>query len=423
MKYFGTDGIRGRLNKSGINKKILHSLARALVKFYDKHKLNKVLLVGNDSRKSSDYILSEISTILLSYGISIDNLGVCSSPALAYTTRSFHYPLSMMISASHNPSEYNGIKFFNSLGEKIYLDSEKEIEQYMDNTRLYKRKEYASMKSVKNHINTYINYLKELKRSSLPVIIDCAYGGASDICKNIFTNNQIINSTYNGTNINHMAGCTNIEILKKKCIESHLIGFALDGDGDRLIVVSETGEIISGDKILYILSRYFLKSGDVCVGTIYSNIGLEKSLQKKNIKLIRSQVGDKNVYLNMGKNNSLLGGENSGHIIIKQYSNTGDGLLTAIVLLNILSVTSHSLNELLKDYCEYYQIYDNIESNEDFKLSNELKTIIKIYELMGIKIIIRKSGTEPVIRLMVESNNEEKSKNILKSFKFLLNLL
>ena len=220
-----------------------------------------------------------------------------------------------------------------------------------------------------------------------------------------------------------MAGCTNIEILKKKCIESHLIGFALDGDGDRLIVVSETGEIISGDKILYILSRYFLKSGDVCVGTIYSNIGLEKSLQKKNIKLIRSQVGDKNVYLNMRKNNSLLGGENSGHIIIKQYSNTGDGLLTAIVLLNILSVTSHSLNELLKDYCEYYQIYDNIESNEDFKLSNELKTIIKIYELMGIKIIIRKSGTEPVIRLMVESNNEEKSKNILKNFKFLLNLL
>ena len=423
MKYFGTDGIRGMLHKGGINKKILHSLARALVKFYNKHKLNKILLVGNDSRKSSDYILSEMSTILLSYGISIDNLGVCSSPSLAFVTRHFHYPLSMMISASHNPAEYNGIKFFNSLGEKISNKDEEEIEYFMEHSRLYQKKEYACIKSVKNHINAYIDYLKELKHSNIPIIIDCAYGGTSDICKNIFSNNYIINSAYNGTNINHMAGCTHIEMLKKKCIESHLLGFALDGDGDRLIIVSENGDIITGDKILYILSRYFLKSTDVCVGTIYSNIGLEKSLYKKGIKFIRSTVGDKNVYLNMKNNNSLLGGENSGHIIIKQYSNTGDGLLTAIVILNILSATSHTLNELLKDYCEYYQTFDNIESNKDLQLSNELKTLIKIYELMGIKIIIRKSGTEPLIRLMVESNNEEKSKNILKNLKFLLKLL
>ncbi len=421
MKYFGTDGIRGLVEKK-FNSKFLHSIGRALVKFYDKYKFKRVLLVGNDSRESSDYILSEIESVLLSHGISVENVGVCSSPSLAYLTKKLHFPMSMMISASHNTHEYNGIKFFNSLGEKLSTEYEKEIEYFMDNVKQLKKREHAQSKSVKEYLSHYITHLKNLKHSNISCIIDCAYGGTSEMCRTIFPHSKIINASYNGRNINHMSGCTNIDILRNECIKERKIGFALDGDGDRLNVIDEFGNLLTGDKILYILSKFFLRSKDYCIGTIYTNKGLENSLNNRGIKLIRSQVGDKFVYSDMKKYRAILGGENSGHIIIKPFSNTGDGLLTAIILCNIIASTKLTLNELMNGYQEFFQLYDNIKLTNKFSLSSDIKSIIKSYEEKGVKIIIRESGTEPLIRIMGESDNEEKTRNIIKNIKNLIKI-
>lgn len=413
MKYFGTDGIRGIAGKD-LKNQMIRKIAKAIVRYYDKHKLKRVLLVGNDSRISSDYILSSLESILLSHGIQTHNLGIISSPGLAYLTREFNYPLGLMLSASHNPSEYNGIKFFNSVGEKVDDNFEEEFEYLMDKKIKLNKINFTSRKNVENLKENYINYLKKLKNFNISCIFDCSNGATSKIIEKIFTNTQIINHNPDGININENAGCTHIEKLQKLCIKNHKIGFAFDGDGDRIHIVSETGEILNGDKILYILSKFFLHKNDTIVGTIYTNGGLEKSLKTINIRLIRSYVGDKNVYNDMIKNDSYIGGEESGHIILRQYMNTGDGILTAIIIGNILKLSGLSLNELLSDYNEYYQARSNIKTRTDFTIPEEAKNIIKELEKSGTKIIIRPSGTEPVIRLFVEDKNIENSQKYIK---------
>ena len=217
MKYFGTDGIRGIVGKD-LNKSTISKIAKAIVRYYNKHKLKRVLLVGNDSRISSDYILSILESILLSHGIQTHNLGIISSPGLAYLTHEFNYPLGLMLSASHNPSEYNGIKFFNSVGEKVDDNFEEEFEYLMDKNSSIKTINYINRKNVDKIKENYINYLKKLKKFNISCIFDCANGGTSKIIEKIFTNSQIINHNPNGININENAGCTHIEKLQKLCI-------------------------------------------------------------------------------------------------------------------------------------------------------------------------------------------------------------
>ncbi|HJD06187.1 MAG TPA: hypothetical protein IAB72_04900 [Candidatus Onthoplasma faecipullorum] len=416
MKYFGTDGIRGVVNHN-LNNKTIKKVANALVRFY-KDKSKKVLLVGNDSRISSDYILSVLETVLLKHGIEIHNIGMCSSPCLAFLTKKFNYPLSLMLSASHNPSEYNGIKFFNSNAEKVDDKFEINFERLMDMRPLKCCNKFSKMICSEHLKETYINFLRSLKKSNLPCIIDCACGGASEIVKRVYLKTQIINSNPTGENINMNSGCTHIDNLKLMCAKNRKIGFALDGDADRLIVVDEFGQIIDGDKILYILSTFYLKTNDTVVGTIYSNEGLKTSLSKKNIKFLRAPVGDKQVYKKMIECKTILGGENSGHIILKTFSNTGDGVLLSIILSNILSSTNLSLNSLLNHYTEYFQIMKNIPNNKPFKMDESLKLIIRRYEDEGSRIIIRPSGTEPLIRVMVENKNEDKAKRVLDKLVF-----
>ncbi len=420
MKYFGTDGIRGIVGKN-LDVKLIKKIARGLVRFYNKNKIGKVLLVGNDSRISSDFILSNIEAILLKYGIQIDNIGVCSSPCLAHICKKFNYPLAMMISASHNSSEYNGIKFFNSNGEKITEQTELNLEKFMDSKISLGKKSFALQKNVSYLKDYYISYLKEIKHFDFPIILDCAYGGASEICKHLFEKSKIIHSNYNGYNINSNSGCTNIDFLRSICIKEHRLGLAFDGDADRIKIVDEKGNIISGDQILYILSKFYLKANDDIVGTIYSNAGLEKSLERRNIHLMRAKVGDKNVYEMMKKTNSILGGEDAGHIIIKPYQNTGDGVLIGILICNILNITKLKLSDLLKDYSEYFQAHANVQINKEFKLNKDINLLIKKYEHDGAKIIIRPSGTEPVIRIMVEHENKSIATDILEKLKTYIN--
>ena len=411
MKYFGTDGIRGEINKD-LNYNLIKKVAKAVVIYYKKHKLNKTLLVGNDSRISSDYILGVLSSVLLCHGIEIHNVGVCSSPCLAYLTKKYNYPLSLMISASHNPSNYNGIKFFNNRGEKVDDCFEQEFETYMSQN-LPTQNDFTIIKNVEKIKQDYVAYLKQIKHFDIDCIIDCANGGTSEICKQIFNKFEKINIRPNGNNINENAGCTHIEKLKSLCIKKQKIGFAFDGDGDRIHVVTTNGYVITGDKILYILSKFFQKSGDSLIGTIYTNTGLENCLKQRNILLKRAPVGDKNVYKLMTENNSTLGGEDSGHIILKPYSNTGDGVLIAIVLSNILQLSKLSIDELLENYTEYYQYKQNINLYDKFSATDNLKQTIKSYEKQGSKVIIRPSGTEPVLRIFVENKNETLAKTTL----------
>ena len=429
MKYFGTDGIRGRIIID-LTDKLIDKVAKAIVLYYNKHKLKRVLLVGNDTRLSSGYILARLSCKLLKNGIDIHNLGTCSSPSLAFLTQKFNYPLGLMLSASHNPAEYNGLKFFNSFGEKVSDEFEEEFETLMDKKISLKNNCFASTKNMENLKQEYINHLKSHIKFDFPFILDCANGGTSEICKVVFPNQEKINLNPNGTNINLNAGCTHLEMLRSLCIKKQKIGFAFDGDGDRVHVVDTDGEILAGDKILFILSKFFQKSGDICVGTIYTNTGLEKALKERNISLKRSDVGDKKVYRLMRETSSILGGEDSGHIILKSHMNTGDGVLVAILIANVLQMSKQDLKELLYDYHEFCQLRENIKientssATQNLLKQKTLQDLIKNFEKQNAKIIIRPSGTEPLLRLFVEHEHEKIAKSIIEELNLtVINLL
>jgi len=428
MKYFGTDGIRGKM-KIDLSDSLLNKAAKAIVLYYKKHKLKNVLLVGNDTRSSSDYIIVKLCATLLKNGIEIHNVGECSSPTLAYLTKKFNYPLGLMLSASHNPAEYNGLKFFNNYGEKTNDEFEKNFEFLMDKKTQLPNNCFSQIKNVENLKEYYISHLKNHKKFKNSYILDCANGGTSVICKSVFPNIEKINFQPNGVNINKNAGCTHLEMLKSLCIKKQKIGFAFDGDGDRVHVVDKDGSIITGDQIIYILSKFYLHCNDVCIGTIYTNTGLEKTLNSRNIKLLRSDVGDKNVCQLMKKENSVLGGEDSGHILLKNFMNTGDGILNAIIIANLLEQSKLSLKQLLADYKEFYQFRENILiENKSFNLHEilnniELKTKINDFKKLGAKIIIRPSGTEPKLRLFVEHEDKSKAQQILKDLFQIVSIL
>ena len=218
MKYFGTDGIRGKVNEK-LSIKTLNKVAKAIILYYKQNKLNKSLLVGNDSRLTSDYILAILCSKLLKNGIEIHNVGLCSSPCLAYLTQKFNYPLGLMLSASHNPAEYNGLKFFNSNGEKVSDAFEENFEFLMDKKTTLKNNVFTCLKNKENLKQSYIKHLKSHKKFNFPIILDCANGGTSEIVKSVFPKCEKINIKPDGKNINLNAGCTHIEMIKKLCIK------------------------------------------------------------------------------------------------------------------------------------------------------------------------------------------------------------
>jgi len=411
MKYFGTDGIRGVVGKD-LSSTLIKKVAKAIVLYYNKHKIKRVILVGNDSRQSSDYILAILETNLLKHGIRVENLGLCSSPCLAYLTKKYNYPIGLMLSASHNPSEYNGLKFFNCFGEKVDDSFEKEFEGLMDKKTKLKTYYYEKEKCVEILKQDYIHYLKKLKKFNFPVIIDASNGGTSEIVKSVFSKQEKIHSKPNGLNINKNCGCTNIEVLKSLCVKKQKIGFALDGDGDRIHIVDKNVDVLTGDKIIHVLSKIFQKQGDICVGTVYSNTGLEIGLKERNIALKRSEVGDKKVYDLMKKNNSILGGEDSGHIILRHYMNTGDGIMNAIIFANILQLSKLSIKELLANYSEYTQLRKNLPLTDCLSLESQIIETIK-NKYKDARIIIRPSGTEPILRVFVEHKEKYMAEKIL----------
>ena len=432
MKLFGTDGIRGLVNEElnvELALKVGASVAHVLKKEYKKNKLN--FFIGSDTRISKDMLKNAVISGFLSEGSNIVDLGIIPTPAISYLITKYNYDGGIVISASHNPTVYNGIKVFNSLGYKLDDKLEDKIENYLLTEFNYNNKlnevGVSSYKDLKEEYASYLVSTINNKKIPFKVLIDVANGASYETADMIFKkldiDYKIINNKVDGYNINDNAGSTHMEGLREKVLkEKYDLGIAFDGDADRCLFIDSHGEEVDGDFVLAICAKYM--NLDKVVGTVMTNLGLIKYLESENKKFVATGVGDKYVLLEMLKNEELVGGEQSGHIIFRKYLNTGCGELTALQILNIMTKENKSLYELKQVMKKYPQVLINLEVEKKVKDSfddnKDIQKIIKEYEkkLDEGRILVRKSGTENLIRIMFEGENIEyitKLANELKS--------
>jgi phosphoglucosamine mutase len=427
MGYFGTDGIRGIANKD-LTPEFALKLGIVLTKCLEAKKGQKII-IGQDTRISNDMLNYAIQSGILSMGIDVLDVGIIPTSAISFLVRKFPDVIAgIMISASHNPFEYNGIKIFGKNGLKIPDEMERKIEELLDlNTILYDRPHGENIgKSIKfkEGKKMYIDFLKNILDTNLlgwKIMIDCANGCISEIGPKLFKELDAeivaINCSYDGININKECGATFPQKGLEEFIKSDAnIGFSYDGDGDRLIVFSEDRKIVNGDQILGIFASYLKKKnslkGNTVVGTIMTNLGLEEYLKKMGITLIRTKVGDRHILEKIINNDYNLGGEPSGHIILYDYLPTGDGLLTSIFLLKILIEEKIRLKDLIKEIPLYPQETLNIPLGSNKKISeDQLEKVKKIVEEVidkdRVRYIIRQSGTEYTLRITLEGDIPE----------------
>lgn len=425
-KYFGTDGFRGEAN---VQLNVLHAykVGRFLGNYYGKDHKARVV-IGKDTRLSSYMFEDALSAGLTSSGADVYLVHVTPTPSISYIIRSEGFDCGIMISASHNPYYDNGIKVLNGNGHKLEAEVEELIEAYIDsetdNLPFATKDNIGRTTDYSVGRHRYIGYLMSLATRSfkdIKVGLDCANGSAYAVAKGVFdalgAKTYTINNEPNGTNINNNCGSTHIEVLQQYVKDNGLdVGFAYDGDADRCLAVDDKGNIVDGDLILYVCGTYLKERGelknDTIVTTIMSNIGLYKALDEKGIKYEKTAVGDKYVYENMMENNHSIGGEQSGHIIFSKYAATGDGVLTSLMIMEVMLEKKMKLSDLIKDVKIFPQLLVNVKVN-DKKAAREDKDVIKatkeVEEALGDegRILIRESGTEPVIRVMVEAKTDE----------------
>ena len=432
MKYFGTDGFRGEANK---NLNVYHAfkIGRFIGDYFSKkNKGHGKILIGKDTRRSSYMFEDALSAGITSSGSNAHLLHVTPTPSVSYITRTEDFDCGIMITASHNPYFDNGIKIINSKGEKMEDEFLYKLEEYIDSD--IESIELAVGEDIGRTVdyiggrNRYIAYLIQTVTKSfegIKVGLDCANGAAFTIAKPVYdalgADTFLINAEPNGFNINRDAGSTHIDGLRKYVVENKLdLGFAFDGDCDRCIAVDNEGNIIDGDSILYILANYLKKDdaldSNTVVTTIMSNIGLYKAFDKLGINYEKTDVGDKNVHDRMYEKDIELGGEQSGHIILKKFANTGDGILTSLKIMEAMIESKSDLKSLVRDLKIYPQVLINVRVKDkntvldDEKVSASVKKIEKELENSG-RVLVRKSGTEPLIRVMVEAETEEIANN------------
>lgn len=428
-KYFGTDGFRGEAN---VDLTVHHAfkVGRFLGHYYSNFKKDKVkVVIGKDTRLSSYMFEYALSAGLTSSGADSYLLHVTTTPCVSYVVKSEDFDCGIMISASHNSYQDNGLKLIDSQGMKLGADIEELIERYMDEetdsiplaagSRIGKTIDYSAGR------NRYIGHLISLATRSyknMRVGLDCANGSSFAIAKSVFdalgAKTYVINNEPNGTNINVDCGSTHIEGLQELVREKKLdLGFAFDGDADRCLAVDEYGNIIDGDAILFIAGRYLKENGrlkdNTVVTTVMANLGLLKAFEKAGIHYEITDVGDKNVFENMFANGYSLGGEQSGHIIFSKYETTGDGIVTALMLMEAVLEKKSSLSKLSEELRIYPQCLKNIVVGDKEAVLNNEKvkdSIEKAKKLLcgNGRVLVRKSGTEPLIRVMVEADTDEK---------------
>ncbi len=421
-KYFGTDGFRGEAN---VDLTVEHAfkVGRFLGWYFGKdHKAQ--IVIGKDTRRSSYMFEYSLVAGLTASGADVYLLHVTTTPSVSYVVRTENFDCGIMISASHNPFYDNGIKIINGNGQKMEASVEEMIEKYIDDDTpklpLATKERIGRTVDFSAGRNRYIGYLISLPTRSfknMRVGLDCANGSASAIAKSVFdalgARTFVINNEPDGTNINTDCGSTHIHVLQNFVREKHLdVGFAYDGDADRCIAVDDKGNVIDGDIIMYICGKYMKEQGQLdnntIVTTIMSNIGLYKACDRVGIKYEKTAVGDKYVCENMMENGHRLGGEQSGHIIFSKYASTGDGILTSLMVMNVILEKKQSLSTLASEVTIYPQLLKNVrvENKKAVKANvNVQEAIKKVGEALGSdgRILVRESGTEPVIRVMVEA--------------------
>ena len=424
-KYFGTDGVRGQANE-GLTLEMSIKIGQYLGWYYGKEKHAKIL-IGKDTRLSGDMFELGLAAGATSMGAQVYLLGVCPTPAISYLVRKERFDCGIMVSASHNPYYDNGIKCFNHNGEKMEEDLLLEIEAYMDGNctiDLATGDHIGEYFNWEDGLEIYMSWLKEIVPVDLEgyrIAVDLANGSATstvvETLDSLGATVEAINNSPNGININTKCGSTHPENLQRMMHENDFdLGLAFDGDADRLIAVDPDGNLVDGDYILYICSRYMKEKNtlnkNMCVTTVMANLGLYKALDANKIDYIKTDVGDKYVFEEMQKNDYYLGGEQSGHIIFYEHAVTGDGLLTALKLLEIMKNTGQGITELGEGLFIYPQLLKNVKVNDKNKaLKDEsLKGIVdEVAKELGDegRILVRPSGTEPLIRVMVEAKTDE----------------
>lgn len=434
-KYFGTDGIR-RIANTELSPELVYKVAKAGAYVLSKHTNHApTILIGRDTRISGTLIESAMTAGFLSYGANVKILDVMPTPAVAYLTKRFKADASVVISASHNTYEFNGVKYFSNKGMKIPDELEEEIEEIMDSGKIDELtavNEKIGVSEIRTDLlDEYVYFfrknfeeeLEQFDKENFVVAVDTANGATSVVADKIFKvlgiNHIIINDKPNGININDSCGSTHLEGLKKFVVDNKCnLGIAYDGDGDRCLAVDENGNEIDGDKILAILSNSFKNKGllkkDTVVATVMSNLGLNKYAQNNGINLVQTKVGDRYVLEEMLKNGYNLGGEQSGHVICLDYNPTGDGILTSILLIRAMLEQNKTASEIAGIMKAYPQVLVNAKVNsskkDEYKNDPEIKAEIEKLESEfsgNGRVLIRASGTEPLIRVMIEGENQE----------------
>lgn len=421
--FFGTDGLRGKVNED-LTFDVAYKVGNALSVL--KHR--PTILIGCDTRISGSYLTLGVASGAMSGGANVIDVGVVPTAGIAYLTKYIKADYGVVISASHNSAEYNGIKVFNSEGYKLGDKEEERIERQFIHEKTNDFPEIGSYVQEYNLVKEYKKFLISKSKNLLEgktIVLDCAHGASIRIAPEVFrklgANVIASNSTDEGLKINHKCGALHPENLVRR-VERYKadMGFAFDGDADRLIACTEKGEIIDGDMIIYGLAKYLKKLGklsdDTVVGTSHTNMGIEQALKEEGIELLRTDIGDKYVLAKLVEKNLSLGGEQSGHIILKDIATTGDGILSAIIVANMIVEESKDFSELINVNL-YPQTNVNVVVRDKFRVINSeelAKTVAKYNAKLTDKgrLMIRASGTEPKIRVMVESKDSNLNESI-----------
>lgn len=430
-RLFGTDGVRGIANTE-LTPELAFKLGKVGTYVLKKENKRPVVLIGKDTRVSGDMFESALSAGILAMGGNVIKLGVLPTPAVAFLVKKYEAAAGIMISASHNPYEYNGIKFFNDEGFKLDDSIEDEIEELIvrniDITGHIKGDLLGkALDGEEQALDSYVEFListVDVDFKGMKVVLDCANGAAYQVAEKVFNRLRAhtiaINNKPDGININELCGSTSPESLQKKVLKEHAdVGLAFDGDADRLIVVDEKGQITDGDKTIFICAKHLknkgiLRNNKVTV-TVMSNIGFHKACAKEEIKVDTTKVGDRYVLESMLKSGSIIGGEQSGHIIFLNHTTTGDGILSALQFMQAIKESGKRPSEMAEEMIVYPQVLKNAkikrENRENFDKDTEIKEKISQTEkLVGSngRVLIRPSGTEPLIRVMLEGDDSVK---------------
>ncbi|MCK8816149.1 phosphoglucosamine mutase [Natroniella sulfidigena] len=425
-ELFGTDGVRGEVNQF-LTAEMAFKLGKAGAYYLTQDCSEAKILVGKDTRVSGDLLEAALIAGISSLGVDVIKVGVVPTPAVAYLTAQEDVVAGIMISASHNPVQDNGIKFFNQDGFKLTDQQEGEIEELyfnrVDQLPLAAGDQVGQVTEGYQLVNSYLNHLKGTVNSdlsNLKIVVDCANGAAYQLTPQILSELGAeviaINDQPTGFNINRDCGSTYPEVIKEAVINHQAdLGIAHDGDADRLIAVDGAGKLVDGDYILTICGRYLLDQGELARNTIvvtkYSNLGLHQAIKEENGQVEVTKNGDRYVLAKMREKGYNLGGEKSGHIIFADYNTTGDGLLTALQLIEVIVESGKPLAELREQMTAFPQLLVNVEvESKDWEENQKIsKAITEAEEVLGTdgRIFVRASGTEPVIRVMVEGQDKD----------------